>query len=184
VKTLLPPEDLSRIFDYEPTPAPATPPPVPAVQVDSLASPEPVFLTEAYTDGGCRGNPGKAGYGVVVYHRGQTVTLKGVLPGLATNNEAEYAGLLACLRWALQVKASPLLVHMDSELVVRQMQGRYGVGPKLRPLYLNACDLVLRIGQVTFQHVMRERNGYADRLANEAMDQAGFPREQRVWRRR
>ena len=127
----------------------------------------------ANIDGGSRGNPGPAGYGVHIEQAdGTIVELKEFL-GTQTNNVAEYNGLLAALRWAAEHAASPLLIRSDSELLVKQMRGDYRVkNPGLQPLYEEARSLIRRIGRVTFEHVRREFNKDADRLANEAMDQA------------
>ena len=127
----------------------------------------------ANVDGGSRGNPGPAGYGVRIERDdGTIVELKESL-ALATNNVAEYNGLLAALRWALEHGITALHVRSDSELLVRQMKGEYRVkNPGLLPLYEEARTLVRQIGRVKFEHVRREFNKDADRLANEAMDEA------------
>ena len=128
----------------------------------------------ANIDGGSRGNPGPAGYGVRVEREdGSVVELKEALT-LATNNVAEYSGLLCALRWAVQQGLSSLHVRSDSLLLVQQMKGVYRVKhPGLQPLYEEAKGLVRQIGKVTYEHVRRELNKDADRLANEAMDAAG-----------
>ena len=127
----------------------------------------------ANVDGGSRGNPGPAGYGVrIARDDGSIVELKASI-GSATNNVAEYRGLLAALRWAQASGVSTLRVRADSELMVKQMTGIYRVkNPGLLPLYEEARSLTRRIGRVTFEHVRRELNPDADRLANEAMDEA------------
>src|SRR5438552_17037326 len=127
----------------------------------------------AYVDGGARGNPGPAGYGVRIEQEdGTVVELKEAL-GLTTNNVAEYSGLIAALRWAAANRISTLHVRADSELLVKQMRGEYRVkSPGLQPLFEHARSLARRIGDVTFEHVRREFNKDADRLANEAMDEA------------
>jgi ribonuclease HI len=127
----------------------------------------------ANIDGGSRGNPGPAGYGVRIERDdGTIVKLKESL-AVATNNVAEYNGLLAALRWATANGVSRLRVRSDSELLVKQMNGEYRVkNPGLQPLYEEARALARRIGRVTFEHVRREFNREADRLANEAMDEA------------
>jgi ribonuclease HI len=103
---------------------------------------------------------------------GSIVELKEALP-LATNNVAEYSGLLAALRWAVANGITTLHVRSDSLLLVNQMKGQYRVkNPGLQPLYEDARSLVHQIGRVTFEHVRREFNKDADRLANEAMDEA------------
>ena len=126
----------------------------------------------ANIDGGSRGNPGPAGYGVHIEQAdGTIVELKEFL-GSCTNNVAEYNGLLAALRWAADHQVSPLLIRSDSELLIKQMRGEYRVkNPGLLPLYEEARSLVRRIGRVTFEHIRREFNTDADRLANEAMDE-------------
>jgi len=129
----------------------------------------------AYIDGGARGNPGPAGYGVRIESAsGEFVEEFGGAIGIATNNVAEYRGLLAALAWAVQHGHRDLLVRSDSQLLVRQMLGQYRVKhPGLQPLYQEARALAARVGRVRFEHVGRERNPDADRLANEAMDAAG-----------
>lgn len=131
-------------------------------------------MTTAYTDGGSRGNPGPAGYGVRIEDEaGRLVEELYESVGVATNNVAEYRGLLAALRWALDHDVSALRVRSDSELLVKQMKGVYRVkNPGLLPLYEEAKRLVRQIGRVTFEHVRREQNAEADRLANKAMDEA------------
>ncbi|HET9360268.1 MAG TPA: ribonuclease HI family protein [Vicinamibacterales bacterium] len=127
----------------------------------------------ANIDGGSRGNPGPAGYGVRIEREdGTLVDLKQSLSA-CTNNVAEYSGLLAALRWAADHGVTTLRVRSDSELLVKQMKGEYRVkNPGLQPLYEEARALARRIGRVTFEHVRREFNKDADRLANEAMDEA------------
>jgi probable phosphoglycerate mutase len=128
----------------------------------------------AYIDGGARGNPGPAGYGVYIQDPGGAVLdeLHGGL-GIATNNVAEYNGLLAALRWAAERGHRKVHVRADSELLVRQMRGEYKVKNEgLKPLFLQACALVRRIGDVSFEHVRREFNAEADRLSNLGMDEA------------
>jgi ribonuclease HI len=131
-------------------------------------------MITAYIDGGSRGNPGLAGYGVqIVGDDGAVVAeLHGTLAH-ATNNVAEYNGLLAALSWAVDHGHKTLHIRSDSELLVKQLRGEYRVkNPGLQPLYLDARALVGRIGRVTFEHVRREFNKDADRLANLAMDEA------------
>jgi ribonuclease HI len=131
-------------------------------------------MITAYIDGGSRGNPGPAGYGVqIVGDDGVVVAeLYGSLPN-ATNNVAEYNGLLAALAWAVEKGQPGLHIRSDSELLVKQLRGEYRVkNPGLHPLYQDARALIARIGRVTFEHVRRELNKEADRLANLAMDEA------------
>jgi ribonuclease HI len=131
-------------------------------------------MLTAYTDGGARGNPGPAGYGVQVVDDDGSVVAELYEPlGTATNNVAEYRGLIAALAWAVAQGEKALRVRMDSELIVQQMLGRYKVKhPGLQPLHAEAKALVGRIGRVTFEHVRREQNREADRLSNLAMDMA------------
>lgn len=127
----------------------------------------------AHIDGGSRGNPGPAGYGVhITRSDGTLVELKGQV-GVATNNVAEYRGLIAALTWAVGDGIGRLQVRSDSLLLVKQMLGDYRVKhPGLRPLWEEARRLARQIGEVRFEHVPRELNTDADRLANEAMDEA------------
>jgi ribonuclease HI len=127
----------------------------------------------AHIDGGARGNPGPAGYGVhIALPDGSIVALHGGL-GIATNNVAEYNGLLAALRWAVDHGHSAVRIKADSELLVKQMRGEYKVkNPGLQPLVAQARALVSRLGRVTFAHVRREQNKDADRLSNVGMDEA------------
>ena len=128
----------------------------------------------AHIDGGARGNPGPAGWGAVITTRdsGDITELSGVLPH-ATNNVAEYHGLLAALEWAVAHGAKIFEVKSDSLLLVQQMRGVYKVKNEgLKPLHGRARLLAERIGRVTYEHVPRERNRDADRLANLAMDRA------------
>ncbi|MFJ4003325.1 bifunctional RNase H/acid phosphatase [Streptomyces sp. NPDC090023] len=129
------------------------------------------FVVEA--DGGSRGNPGPAGYGAAVSDAatGETLAEVAEFIGVATNNVAEYRGLLAGLRaaHALDPEAR-VAVRMDSKLVVEQMSGRWKIKhPDMRPLATEARS-VFPPGRVTYEWIPRERNKHADRLANEAMD--------------
>jgi ribonuclease HI len=126
-----------------------------------------------HVDGASRGNPGEAGFGVhVAAPDGRTVAeLYGHL-GRATNNVAEYQGLLHALRWALARRTGNVVIFSDSELLVRQMAGRYRVkNPGLRPLHREASELMAQLPSVRIQHVPREENREADALANRALDE-------------
>ncbi len=127
-----------------------------------------------YIDGGSRGNPGPAGFGVRVETAdGELIEEFHASIGVATNNVAEYHGLLAALKYALARGERDVQVRSDSELLVKQMLGVYRVKhPGLQPLHAEARLLVARLGRVKFQHVRRELNAHADRLANAAMDEA------------
>ncbi len=126
-------------------------------------------------DGGSRGNPGPAGYGAVVREAttGEVLLERYASLGATTNNVAEYSGLIAGLRAALELNATHVDVRMDSKLVVEQMSGRWQIkNPGLRPLAAEAATLVGRFDAVTFDWIPRERNRAADALANRAMDEA------------
>ena len=126
-------------------------------------------------DGGSRGNPGPAGYGAVVreYPNGEILLERYGSLGVTTNNVAEYRGLIAGLKAALELHAAKVDVRMDSKLVIEQMSGRWQIkNPGLRPLAAEAAGLVSRFAQVTFDWIPRERNKAADALANRAMDEA------------
>jgi ribonuclease HI len=128
----------------------------------------------AYIDGGSRGNPGPAGFGVHVETADGTLVaeLREAL-GVATNNVAEYSGLIGALTWALDNGRRRLHVRSDSLLLVKQMRGEYRVkNPGLQALHRRANELVARFDRVTFEHVPRSQNEDADRLANLAMDEA------------
>ena len=128
----------------------------------------------AHIDGGARGNPGPAGWGVVIQNASAEMIaeLMGSLPH-ATNNVAEYNGLLAALDWCAEHGATSVAIRSDSLLLVQQMRGVYKVkNDGLKPLYGRARLLAHKIGKVTFEHVPREQNKEADRLANLAMDEA------------
>jgi ribonuclease HI len=129
-------------------------------------------MITAFFDGGARSNPGPAGYGVHIVDDQGTVLaeLHGSL-GVATNNVAEYHGLIAALQWAVENDVAHLTVKGDSLLIIQQMRGNYKVKHEgLRPLYLQARMLVMQIGDVKFEHVPREQNKDADRLSNVGMD--------------
>lgn len=130
-------------------------------------------MITAYIDGGARGNPGPAGYGVhIELPDGSVAELHGAL-GIATNNVAEYNGLLAALKWAIDHGHRDVQIRADSELLVKQMRGEYKVKhPGLQPLVARARLLVAQLDDVTFKHVRREQNQDADRLSNVGMDEA------------
>jgi len=126
----------------------------------------------AYFDGGSRGNPGPAGWGAYIVNDDGTVLaeLSGAL-GVATNNVAEYTGLIAALQWAADNDVTAMAVKGDSLLIVEQMRGNYKVKNEgLKPLHMKARMLVMQIGNVSFAHVPRDKNKDADRLSNVGMD--------------
>ena len=126
----------------------------------------------AHIDGGARGNPGPAGYGVVLEDQnGRRVAGLSQYLGHRTNNYAEYSGLLAALQYALERGPKALKVISDSELMVRQIKGVYKVrNAALQELYRKAQEMIRQLGWFEIGHVLRESNREADQLANEAMD--------------
>jgi ribonuclease HI len=126
----------------------------------------------AFCDGGSRGNPGPAGYGVYIQdENGAKVAELSEYLGKKTNNFAEYSGLLAALDYALTQGHTHLKAVSDSELMVKQIKGQYRVNsPELRPLYEEARRRIAQLESFQIQHVLREKNRHADQLANEAMD--------------
>jgi probable phosphoglycerate mutase len=128
----------------------------------------------AYVDGGSRGNPGPAAYAVVVKAAdGAPLAAVAKFLGQATNNVAEYEGLVAALGYALRHHHLRLKVVSDSELLVRQIQGRYKVkSPDLKPLYQRARETIARLAAFSIEHVRREQNREADRLVNQTLDAA------------
>jgi probable phosphoglycerate mutase len=128
----------------------------------------------AYIDGGARRNPGPAGYGAHIEdgHGNVLAELHGGI-GIATNNVAEYNGLLAALQWAIDHGHQEVHIRADSELLVKQMRGEYKVKhPGLQPLFTRARLLVMQLNRVKFEHVRRELNTKADALSNLGMDAA------------
>ena len=126
----------------------------------------------AHCDGGARGNPGPAGYGALIQNsKGEVIAELSEFLGLRTNNFAEYSGLLGCLQYALDHGHPRLRVVSDSELMVKQIQGKYQVkSPDLKPLYDEAKRRIAKLEGFEISHALRHKNKDADRLANEAMD--------------
>jgi ribonuclease HI len=131
----------------------------------------------AYVDGGARGNPGPAGFGVRIENQnGEKVTELSQYLGRQTNNFAEYSGLIAALEYAIAHNYRGLRVISDSELMVRQIKGIYKVrNQNLRPLHERARALIRKLDYFEIGHVLRAKNKDADRLANEAMDRGSKP---------
>ena len=127
-----------------------------------------------FTDGGARGNPGPAAYGFVLESEDGTVlAAQGEAIGTATNNVAEYSGLIAGLQKAVELHVPEVEVVSDSELMVKQMRGEYRVkNEALRDLYDEATALARRLGNVEYRHVKRAHNELADKLVNDALDAA------------
>jgi ribonuclease HI len=138
----------------------------------SFQSPTSSDAIVAYCDGGSRGNPGPAGFGVYIQDStGKVLAELSQYLGKQTNNFAEYSALLAALEFAIAQGHRSLRVVSDSELMVKQMKGQYRVNsPELRPLYEEARRRVPQLEHFQIQHVLREKNRHADRLANLAMD--------------
>jgi ribonuclease HI len=126
----------------------------------------------AHCDGGARGNPGPAGYGALIQDdQGNVLAELSEFLGMRTNNYAEYSGLLGCLQYALDHNYPRLRVVSDSELMVKQIQGKYKVNsPDLRPLWQEARNRIAKLEAFEISHALRHKNKDADRLANEAMD--------------
>ena len=126
-----------------------------------------------HIDGRSRGNPGPAGAGIVIRDKTDNSILYkgGIFLGKATNNVAEYSGLLAGFAAAQQLNAARVELFSDSQLLVRQMTGEYRVkNAGLKPLHRRAIDLADSFDECTFHHIPREENTAADKLANLAMD--------------
>jgi len=126
----------------------------------------------AHCDGGSRGNPGPAGFGALITDaKGSTLAELSEFLGVRTNNFAEYSGLLAVLQWALDHGHRRLKVVSDSELMVKQIQGKYKVNsPDLKPLWQQARDRIAKLDGFEISHALRHKNKEADALANAAMD--------------
>jgi len=126
----------------------------------------------AHCDGGARGNPGPSGYGAVLTGpNGEPLAELSEFLGFRTNNFAEYSGLLGVLAYALEHDYRRLKVVSDSELMVKQIQGKYRVNsPDLKPLWQEAKNRIAKLDAFEISHALRHKNKDADRLANEAMD--------------
>jgi len=133
---------------------------------------KPSHYVIASTDGGARGNPGPAGFGVYVTDEtGNRIVELSEYLGQQTNNYAEYSALLAALEWALRNNHKAVQVVSDSELMFKQLRGVYKVrNENLQPLYEKAQRLISQLDWFEVKHVLREQNREADRLANDAMD--------------
>jgi ribonuclease HI len=158
--------------------------PTPSRETGLFAGSEPdvkprAAAFQANIDGGSRGNPGPASYGVVVRNeRGEIVAKLKKYIGRMTNNVAEYYGLIAALDYAHSNGVRALRIESDSELLVRQMRGHYKVkSPDLRPLFERAKKMAQTFESFRIDHVYREQNTEADALANEALDEtSGKPK--------
>lgn len=125
-----------------------------------------------YTDGGARGNPGPAGAGVVLKDSyKKTIKEVGAYLGVCTNNEAEYKALVLGMQAALKKGATELTCYLDSELIVKQLNGEYKVkNPRMKVFYGEVRELEGKIGKVVYRHVKRDKNKEADALVNEVLD--------------
>ncbi|HVG26320.1 MAG TPA: ribonuclease HI family protein [Acidobacteriaceae bacterium] len=143
---------------------------MPSLFPDPSSPSEPWIV--AHCDGGARGNPGPAGYGAIVQtETGEKLAELSEFIGNRTNNVAEYSGLLGVLAWTLEHGHGRLRVISDSELMVKQIQGRYKVNsPDLKPLWAEARSRIARLDGFQITHALRNKNKEADRLANLAMD--------------
>jgi ribonuclease HI len=139
---------------------------------DDVSAPNQAGWVIAHCDGGARGNPGPAGYGALLQDEAGAVLAElSEFLGNRTNNYAEYSGLLGCLQWALDHGQSRLRVVSDSELMVKQIQGKYKVNsPDLRPLWEEARRRIAQLDRFEISHALRHKNKAADQLANDAMD--------------
>ncbi len=160
------------------SPSPAPPPSASSAPAPSPAVEEPVSRgatprLQVYSDGAARGNPGPSGAGAVLIEPGGQVVAKvGKFLGHQTNNYAEYMGLLLGLKQARALGAKEIEVFADSELLIRQLGGRYQVkSPSLRPLYEEAVELLKAFSRVKLVHVPREMNSAADEMSNRAIDE-------------
>jgi len=134
---------------------------------------KPVEIT-AYTDGACRGNPGPAAAAAVLMIGGETVAERSKFLGQATNNRAEYEAVILALEAAAELKAGAVTICTDSQLIARQLTGRYKIkNPDLIPLHRKAKELSAAFGSFRVVEIPREQNKPADGLANRRLDAAG-----------
>jgi ribonuclease HI len=152
----------------------------PAKPVSKPASPSQAPLSDVrpervriYSDGAARGNPGPAGAGAVVTDtHGVTLARLGKFLGRQTNNHAEYMGLIIGLEAARERGAREVEIFADSQLLIRQLEGRYKMKSEtLRPLFLEAQQLLKSFSRVKLMHIPREENGAADEMSNRAIDE-------------
>ncbi|MFZ0433226.1 MAG: ribonuclease HI family protein [Candidatus Acidiferrales bacterium] len=150
-------------------------PPAPKLFDDATVGPPPAGVHLAHIDGGSRGNPGPAAYAVILRDgSGKIVIELAKQIGRETNNVAEYFALIAALDYATTHGIPALRIRSDSELLVKQMQGRYKVrSPELRPLHERAVKIARQLQYFRIEHIYRELNAEADALANFALDQPG-----------
>lgn len=149
----------------------ASPPPIIAAAIPKEENQS--ARCRLFTDGASRGNPGLAGAGIVLFaENGEEIATKSVYLGECTNNVAEYKALIIGLQEALRHRCTTLALALDSELIVRQIQGRYKVKNEfLLPLFNEARVLLAQLGHWSISHVPRADNARADQLANQGIDQ-------------
>lgn len=130
---------------------------------------------KVYTDGGARGNPGPAAIGIIAYSNNEELFRASECIGLATNNIAEYTALIRALSELIARKTTDLVVvNLDSELIVKQMNGEYKVkNERLKKLHAQAVAMASKFTSVQYVHVTRDKNKIADKLVNNALDKAG-----------
>lgn len=131
------------------------------------------MILHAFTDGASRGNPGESGIGIVIRtEQGDRLVAEGVYIGTMTNNAAEYEAFLTLLDRVREMPCSQLIVHSDSELMVRQLTGKYKIkSPNLKEYHRRATEKLAGMPfPVEIRHVLREENSEADRLANQGID--------------
>lgn len=169
------PDDIRRIIAGDKTnPGRDTArPPVGSIPVESIAAPGPIDRCRLFTDGASRGNPGQAGAGAVLLtDDGRELATCSVYLGTCTNNVAEYKALLIGLDEVLRQGCAEVAVSLDSELIVRQIQGRYKVkNETLLPLFQQVQARLGRMKTWSIAHVPRAQNARADQLANQGIDQ-------------
>lgn len=168
------PGDIRRILAGTPTARGGVAAPAPSsTRSVREASSAVVGRCRLFTDGASRGNPGQAGAGAVLLTAdGEELAARSVYLGTCTNNAAEYKALLIGLQEALRLGCTELAIALDSELIVRQIQGRYKVkNETLLPLFNEVREYLARIGQWSIVHVPRAQNARADQLANRGIDQ-------------
>ncbi len=124
-----------------------------------------------YTDGGARSNPGPAGIGIVICNGSSKCKKYSEYIGKATNNQAEYKALIFALSRAKKLNPKKVICYLDSELIVKQLNGFYRIKNKgLKPLFAEVENLACSFPEITFSHIPREKNKQADKLVNEAID--------------
>lgn len=135
---------------------------------------EPLYMS--FTDGGSRSNPGPAAIGAVLYDpSGSVVEEISEFIGIASNNVAEYKALIAVLQSATKHGVQRISCHLDSELLVRQLNGQYKVKSEdMKPLFMEVLRLSRNFSTIRYIHVRREQNAAADRLVNAALDARGY----------